>query len=116
FFPVRGSRTGRGPRRRRSQMPMRRLLVAIGLPAALLLPAPAGRGDDQAEAGSRVVRVVALGDSITKGVRAGVRPEETFAALAERALKADGIDVEVVNLGVGGERTDQAPERHDAVD
>ena len=37
--------------------------------------------------------IVTLGDSITKGVRAGVRPEETFAALAERALRADGIDV-----------------------
>ncbi|AGA26754.1 GDSL-type esterase/lipase family protein [Singulisphaera acidiphila] len=59
--------------------------------------------------------VVTLGDSITKGVRDGVRPEETFAALAERALKAKGINVRVVNLGVGGERTDQALKRLDAI-
>ena len=61
------------------------------------------------------VRVVALGDSITKGVRTGVRPEETFAVLVERALKADGIGAELINLGIGGERTDQALKRLDAV-
>lgn len=64
---------------------------------------------------ARAVRVVVLGDSITKGVRPGVLPEETFAARAERALRADGIDAEVVNLGIGGERTDQALKRLDAV-
>ena len=93
---------------------MRHLLV-IGLTGALLIPAQAGRGDGQAERGSRVVRIVALGDSITKGMRDGVRPDETFASLAERALKADGIDAEVVNLGIGGERTDQALKRLDTV-
>src|SRR5262249_8172322 len=67
------------------------------------------------EPGARVVRVVTLGDSITKGVRAGVRPEDTFATLAERALRADGIGAEVVNLGVGGERTDQALKRLEVV-
>ena len=59
--------------------------------------------------------MVTLGDSITKGERAGVRPEDTFAAIAERELKAKGMDVRVVNLGVGGERTDQALRRLDAV-
>ena len=34
LVPVRGSRPGRGPRRRRSQTPMRRLLVVIGLTGA----------------------------------------------------------------------------------
>jgi lysophospholipase L1-like esterase len=84
------------------------LLVALGL----IGTTPAATAADP---GARVVRVVALGDSITKGVRAGVRPEETFASLAERALKADGLDAEVVNLGIGGERTDQALERLDPV-
>lgn len=59
--------------------------------------------------------VVTLGDSITKGVRTGVGPDQTFSAIVERALKAKGVDVHVVNLGVGGERTDQALERLDAV-
>jgi hypothetical protein len=98
---------------------MRSWLKVIGLAGALVIPGRAGRGEDPRPdvvgPGARAVRVVALGDSITKGVRAGVRPEETFAALAERALKADGVDAEVVNLGIGGERTDQALKRLDAV-
>ncbi|WP_422929254.1 GDSL-type esterase/lipase family protein [Singulisphaera sp. PoT] len=84
------------------------LLVGLGL-----IGMPSTVSADAPEA--RAVRVVVLGDSITKGVRPGVLPEETFAALAERALRADGIDAEVVNLGIGGERTDQALKRLDAV-
>jgi len=59
--------------------------------------------------------IVALGDSITKGVRPGVGPDETFTALVERDLKAGGLNVRVINLGIGGERTDQALRRLDAV-
>lgn len=84
------------------------LLVSLGL---IGLASTASADGPEA----RVVRVVALGDSITKGERPGVRPEETFASLAERALGADGIVAEVVNLGIGGERTDQALKRLDAV-
>lgn len=52
--------------------------------------------------------VVALGDSITKGVRAGVKSEETFAARL-----ANELGVKVVNVGVGGDRTDGALARLD---
>lgn len=55
--------------------------------------------------------VVMLGDSITKGVRPGVEPSETFAAIVERELAAKGIAARVVNQGIGGERTDQALSR-----
>jgi acyl-CoA thioesterase-1 len=57
--------------------------------------------------------VVTLGDSITKGVRPGVRADETFAALLAARLKEQGVAAEVVNVGVGGERTDQALARLD---
>ena len=57
------------------------------------------------------LRIVTLGDSITKGVRPGVKPEETFAARLEAALRAEGVDVTVLNVGIGGERTDQALRR-----
>ena len=53
-------------------------------------------------------RVVVLGDSITKGVRSGVTAEETFASLLQSALREAGQDVDVINHGIGGERTDQA--------
>jgi len=59
--------------------------------------------------------VVMLGDSITKGVRPGVQAEETFAALVERALTTEGIAAKVVNMGIGGERTDQALQRLETV-
>jgi lysophospholipase L1-like esterase len=52
--------------------------------------------------------IVMLGDSITKGVRAGVQAEETFAAVIEARLRERGWKARVTNVGIGGERTDQA--------
>jgi len=65
--------------------------------------------DDKAD--EPAITIVALGDSITKGARSGVKQEETFAALVEAGLKQRRVKAEVVNMGVGGERTDQALER-----
>lgn len=59
--------------------------------------------------------IVALGDSITKGTREGVHDEETFIALVQRQLSEQGLDTRVLNLGVGGERTDQVLNRLEAV-
>ncbi|MDR3636135.1 MAG: SGNH/GDSL hydrolase family protein [Isosphaeraceae bacterium] len=53
-------------------------------------------------------KIVTLGDSITKGVRQGVGAEETFAALLGARLKERRVAAEVINVGIGGERTDQA--------
>jgi lysophospholipase L1-like esterase len=63
----------------------------------------------------RHLTIVTLGDSITKGVRSGVTAEQTFASLVEQRLAADGRSVQVVNVGIGGERTDQALQRFDRV-
>jgi acyl-CoA thioesterase-1 len=52
------------------------------------------------------VRVACLGDSITRGWPA-VRPEETFPALVQEALRERGHRALVVNAGVAGERADQ---------
>jgi acyl-CoA thioesterase-1 len=57
--------------------------------------------------------VVALGDSITRGERPGVKANETFVALLEAKLKDKGIAVKLVNAGVGGERTDGGLSRLD---
>ncbi len=83
------------------------VLVSGGAP---ILHALAGGAEDQAAS-----TIVMLGDSITKGTRAGVQPQETFAAIVERELNAAGIGVRVVNAGISGERTDQALERLDAI-
>ncbi len=59
------------------------------------------------------IRIVTLGDSITKGVRGGVKAEETFSALLEKTMRQNGLQVAVKNVGIGGERTDQALKRLD---
>ena len=79
---------------------MRRAGVVL-LAVAALLPGGPARADDK-------VKIVALGDSITRGVRTGVKAEETFAALLQADLRQEKIAAEVVNAGVGGERTDGA--------
>ena len=63
----------------------------------------------------RKVTIVTLGDSITKGVRSGVAKEQTFASLLQTPLTNSGAAVRVVNVGVGGERTDQALRRLDKI-
>lgn len=68
-----------------------------------------------AHAQNRPLTIVTLGDSITKGVRSGVTAEQTFAALVEKSLLQQGITASVVNVGVGGERTDQALKRLDQI-
>lgn len=60
---------------------------------------------------AQTITIVTLGDSITKGWRSGVSKEETFSAVLEKLLAAKGIKAQVVNVGIGGERTDQALKR-----
>ncbi len=59
------------------------------------------------------VKIVCIGDSITKGVRGGVTAEQSLEALLEQWLTEHVTPVEVVNVGIGGERTDMALPRLD---
>jgi acyl-CoA thioesterase-1 len=67
------------------------------------------------------VRIVVLGDSLVAGF--GLKPADAFPAQLERALKARGHAVEVINAGVSGDTTAgglarvnwAVPERTDAV-
>jgi len=54
------------------------------------------------------VRIVCLGDSITRGVRQGVSQGQTYEALLQNWLTTQVAPTDVVNVGIGGERTDQA--------
>ena len=56
-------------------------------------------------------RIVCLGDSITKGYRPGVKEVETFPYRIETQLRKDGSDVEVLNVGIGGETSTQGLKR-----
>jgi acyl-CoA thioesterase-1 len=69
--------------------------LAVALVLALLARGPT------AAAGDRSVRIVVLGDSLTAGL--GLPADEAFPAKLERALKAKGLAIEVINAGVSGD-------------
>lgn len=50
---------------------------------------------------TRAARVVVLGDSISAGY--GLSPDEAYPALLGELARKAGLDVEVVNAGVGGD-------------
>ncbi len=85
-----------------------RTLVSV---AAFLFACGQSIAAPEAKDGDQPIRIITLGDSITKGVRPGVKPEETFAALLQAGLKKEGITAEVINVGIGGENTAQALKR-----
>jgi lysophospholipase L1-like esterase len=88
-------------------------LVTIPAAAGIVLAAGLLAASARCEPARRTVPVtiVALGDSITRGVRPGVSAQETFASLLSVRLRERGVAAEVTNLGIGGERTDQALNR-----
>jgi acyl-CoA thioesterase I len=57
------------------------------------------------------IRIVAFGDSLTAGFN--LSPGDAFPAQLEKALKAKGHAVEVINAGVSGDTTGAALERFD---
>lgn len=58
------------------------------------------------------IRIVALGDSITNGVRVGVREEDTYRNLLQEDLsRTTEYKVEVINAGVNGDITTTAIHR-----
>jgi lysophospholipase L1-like esterase len=65
-------------------------------------------------AAAETVRIVCLGDSVTKAVRPGVEADQTFCALLEVKLRARGVDVEVINAGIGGHTTADGLRRFDS--
>ena len=69
------------------------LLPLLALALATLLPPVA--------ATAAPIRILALGDSLTAGY--GLGPDDGFTSQLERALKAAGLDVTVINAGVSGD-------------
>jgi acyl-CoA thioesterase-1 len=70
------------------------VLVAAALALAVPMSPPAASAE-------RAVRIVALGDSLTAG--AGLPANATFPAKLEKALRAKGLAVEIINAGVSGD-------------
>jgi acyl-CoA thioesterase-1 len=76
------------------------LLVLLVLCVA---PAPISQAGAQTAPASPVIKIVVLGDSLAAGL--GVKPEQSFPARLEAALKAKGRNVAIVNQGVSGDTT-----------
>jgi acyl-CoA thioesterase-1 len=57
--------------------------------------------------------VVFLGDSLTAGQ--GVERQESYPALLESRMRAEGLSFPVVNAGISGDATDQALARLDPI-
>jgi acyl-CoA thioesterase I len=92
---------------KRQPGPFRTIIFACAMAlAGALLPA-----QQPAEAQARPIRLVALGDSLTAGY--GLPQEASFPSVLERALKARGHDVEVVNAGVSGDTSSGGLDRLD---
>ena len=70
-------------------------LAALAVLAGLAAPAAPARAE--------TVRILALGDSLTAGY--GLDLADTFPVRLEGALRADGLDVAVINAGVSGDTT-----------
>lgn len=55
---------------------------------------------------SKTLKIVCLGDSVTKGVNSVLKTEQTFCSRLEHHLNATGGAVKVVNSGVGSDTTE----------
>jgi acyl-CoA thioesterase-1 len=78
-----------------------RVLLCNWLLAALTFAAEAGP--------ARPMRIVVLGDSLVAGFQ--LKTSDAFPAQLERALKARGHNVEIINAGVSGDTTAGGLER-----
>jgi len=80
------------------------------LKAALALAIATLFGGDKAKAG-KVLKIVALGDSLTAGYN--LPADAAFPAQLEKALKGAGFEVQVANAGVSGDTTADGLNRFD---
>ncbi len=70
-----------------------------------------GESPSSPSQGTRVI--VAVGDSLTAGP--GLRPEQTYPALLQQRIAAEGRDYRVINAGVTGDTTGDALLRFDGI-
>lgn len=81
-------------------------MVLIALPAVLRAEAPPA-----AEPARTPIKLAVLGDSLTAGY--GLPLEAAFPARLEKALRAKGLTVDVLNAGVSGDTTTGGRDRLD---
>jgi acyl-CoA thioesterase-1 len=90
---------------------MRAVLAACAVVLAVLSSFPAVSQTSGQAPGRPPIRLVALGDSLTAGH--GLPATAAFPVVLERALKARGHNVEIVNAGVSGDTASAGLDRLD---
>ena len=96
---------------KRHSGPFMTIIFACALACAALAPAGAGAQGGARAQGVAPIRLVALGDSLTAGYN--LPAEAAFPAALERALRAKGYAVEIVNAGVSGDTASAGLDRLD---
>jgi lysophospholipase L1-like esterase len=87
--------------------------VLIGL----LMLSLSGCKDRQRPKAQQTIKILTFGDSITRGVREGVKETQTFTYYLGVSLNKDGFHAEMINRGISGENTTGALNRleHDVI-
>ena len=65
----------------------------------------------QAQPAAKPIKLVVLGDSLSAGL--GLPAQEAFPAKLQKALRAKGIDIDMVNAGVSGDTSSGGRDRLD---
>jgi acyl-CoA thioesterase I len=83
-------------------------MLVLGL---ALMAAEPGFAQTSAAIGTRPIKMVVLGDSLSAGF--GLAGSEAFPAKLQKALKANGIEVDMINAGVSGDTSSGGRDRLD---
>ena len=83
-------------------------MLVLGL---ALMAAEPGFAQSSAAIGTRPIKMVVLGDSLSAGF--GLVGSEAFPAKLQKALKAKGIEVDMINAGVSGDTSSGGRDRLD---
>jgi len=87
------------------------IVVSALLATMLVLPVLPAAAQAPAVEGTRPIKVVVLGDSLTAGL--GLPASAAFPARLEKALRAKGIETKMGNAGVSGDTTSGGRDRLD---
>jgi acyl-CoA thioesterase-1 len=87
---------------------LRRFLCLLALALAAMTPALPASAQTP---GAKPVKMVVLGDSLSAGL--GLVESAAFPARLQKALKAKGIEVDMINAGVSGDTTSGGRDRLD---
>jgi acyl-CoA thioesterase-1 len=90
---------------------IKRIFGAFVIAALALAMAAQWPTEASAQERAKPLQVVVLGDSLSAGYQ--LPQESAFPALLERALRADGVDVDITNAGVSGDTARGGLERLD---